>query len=135
MDGPVLSGRASSPALRVRVPSNSRTRSRRTGGYKSDGVEPSAVQLECVFFGPFRDAVGEKTVRHETDAGTVGDLLVDLEATYPDLEGELVAEDGDGLAGDTVVTRNERNVRHEDGLETTLEAGDVIRLVPSVYGG
>ncbi|WP_226007868.1 ubiquitin-like small modifier protein 1 [Natrinema salinisoli] len=91
------------------------------------------MQLECVFFGPFRDAVGEKTVRFETDAETVGELLVDLEATHPGLEGELVADGG--LAGDTVVTRDGKNVVHIDGLETDLDEDAVIRLVPSVYGG
>lgn len=93
------------------------------------------MQLECRFFGPFRDAIGEQTVHFETDGETVGDLLGDLESTYPDLEGELVADDGTGLAGDTVITRDKRNVTHIDGLETELEDGDVIRLVPSVYGG
>jgi molybdopterin synthase sulfur carrier subunit len=93
------------------------------------------VQLECVFFGPFRDAVGEKAVRYETDAETIGDLLVELEAAYPGLEGELVAEDGAGLAGDTVVTRDGKNVVHVGGLETDLDEDAVIRLVPSVYGG
>ncbi|ELY57718.1 ubiquitin-like small modifier protein 1 [Natronolimnohabitans innermongolicus] len=95
------------------------------------------MELECVFFGPFRDAVGEKTVRHETDAETIGDLLVDLEASYPSLGGKLLADEDEsnGLAGDTVVTKNKRNVVHDDGLETELEADDVIRLVPSVYGG
>ncbi|MGQ3413188.1 ubiquitin-like small modifier protein 1 [Natrinema sp. LN54] len=93
------------------------------------------MQLECVFFGPFRDTVGEKTVRYETDADTVGDLLDELEAAYPGLEGELVAADGDGLAGDTVVTKDAKHVVHIDGLETALEDGAVIRLVPSVYGG
>ncbi|PCR90249.1 ubiquitin-like small modifier protein 1 [Natrinema ejinorense] len=93
------------------------------------------MQLECVFFGPFRDVVGEKTVRYETDAETVGDLLVELEAAYPGLEGELVDDDGDGLAGDTVVTKDETNVVHLEGLETVLETDTVLRLVPSVYGG
>ncbi|SEP91991.1 MoaD/ThiS family protein [Natrinema salaciae] len=93
------------------------------------------MQLECVFFGPFRDAVGETTVFYDTDAGTVGELLVELEAAYPDLEGELVADDGDGLAGETVVTRDKKNVVHIDGLETSLDEEAVIRLVPSVYGG
>ncbi|WP_180841681.1 MoaD/ThiS family protein [Natrinema zhouii] len=92
------------------------------------------MQLECVFFGPFRDAVGEKTVSHETEAETVGELLAELEDAYP-LEGELVADDGDGLAGDTVVTRDTKNVVHIDGLETELTDDAVIRLVPSVYGG
>ena len=93
------------------------------------------MQLECRFFGPFRDATGEKTVHFEPDGETIGDLLADLESTYPGLEGELMADDGTGLAGDTVVSLNKRNVTHIDGLETELEDGDVIRLVPSVYGG
>ncbi|SDK72716.1 MoaD family protein [Natronorubrum texcoconense] len=93
------------------------------------------MQLECVFFGPFRDAVGEKTVRYETDAESVGKLLLDLESTYPELEGRLVSDDGNEPVGKTVVTKNKRDVTHIDGLETELEETDVIRLVPSVYGG
>ncbi len=91
------------------------------------------MQLECLFFGPFREDVGEEAVDWETDAGTVGDLLAELETEYPVLEGRLV--DGDDLAGETVVTKNKKDVRHIDGLETELEDGDVYRLVPSVYGG
>nr|WP_254765121.1 ubiquitin-like small modifier protein 1 [Natrinema marinum] len=93
------------------------------------------MQLECVFFGPFRDAVGEKTVRHETDAETVGELLTELEATYPALEGRLLADDGDGLAAETVVTKDTKHVTHLEGLETSVSVENVIRLVPSVYGG
>ena len=106
-----------------------------TSGYKIDHVEPKHVQLECVFFGPFRDVTGEKTVIHETAAETVGELLVELESAYPGLEGHLIDEAGAELAGKTVVTKNKRHVTHIDGLETTLESTDVIRLVPSVYGG
>lgn len=91
------------------------------------------MQIECVFFGPFRESVGEKTVRVETEGETVGDLLRDLEDTYPALEGELV--DGDSFAGSTVVTADKRDVRHLDGLETELDETAVYRLVPSVYGG
>lgn len=91
------------------------------------------MQLECVLFGPFREAVGEKTVHVETDGETVADLLRELEAAYPALEGELV--DGDDLAGSTVVTADKRDVRHLDGLETDLDETTVYRLVPSVYGG
>ncbi|WP_265111780.1 ubiquitin-like small modifier protein 1 [Halosolutus halophilus] len=93
------------------------------------------MQIECVFFGPFREAVGEKTVQFETDAETVGELLSDLETAYPALDGRLVAADGGGLAGETVVTRDRKNVTHLDGLETIVETDSVIRLVPSVYGG
>lgn len=91
------------------------------------------MQIECVFFGPFRDAVGEKTVTIETDADTVGELLRALEGRYPSLEGDLV--EGDDLAGTTVVTKDGRDIRHLDGLGTTIDEMAVYRLVPSVYGG
>lgn len=93
------------------------------------------MRLECVFFGRFRDVVGRKTVRYETTAETVGDLLDELEAAYPGLEGELVGEDGEGLAGETVVTVDKRHITHMNGLETALETDATVRLVPSVHGG
>ncbi|MFC4542084.1 MoaD/ThiS family protein [Halosolutus amylolyticus] len=93
------------------------------------------MQVECVFFGPFREAVGEKTVQFGTDAETVGELLTDLETAYPSLDGRLVAPDGEGLVGETVVTRDKKNVTHLNGVETPIESESVIRLVPSVYGG
>lgn len=91
------------------------------------------MQLECVFFGSFREVVGEKTVHHEMAAETVGDLLRDLERAYPDLEGRLIDDDGDGLAGTTVVSVDDRDVRHLEGLETTLESDAVVRLTPTAY--
>ena len=91
------------------------------------------MKVECIFFGPFREDVGCRDLEYETDAETVGDLLAELEAEFPVLEGRLV--DGEGLAGETVVTKNKRDIRHLEGLDTSLEAGDVFRLVPSVYGG
>ncbi|ADJ14347.1 MoaD/ThiS family protein [Halalkalicoccus jeotgali] len=90
------------------------------------------MQIECRFYGPFREAVGEKRVVHETAARTVGELLEELSRAYPALDGRLVA---DGIAGSTVVTKGNRDVRHLEGTGTELEGGDVIRLTPSVYGG
>lgn len=75
------------------------------------------------------------TIRHETDAKTVGDLLAELETTYPDLEGELLSPDREALAEEAVVTANTRHVTQLEGLETPLEPDDVIRLVPAVHGG
>jgi len=91
------------------------------------------VNVECHLFGPFREDVGRKRLERDPDGETVGDLLAELEREFPVLEGRLL--EGDGLAGETVVTKNRRDVRHVDGLETALEEGDVYRLVPSVYGG
>lgn len=94
------------------------------------------MNVECRLFGPFRDDVGEEHVGGEYDEGTTaGDLLRDLEGRYDELAGRLVDEDAATTAGPTVVTLNEKNIKHLDGLETELEAGDVVRIVPSVYGG
>lgn len=94
------------------------------------------MQVECKFFGPFRDDVEVDRVSWDlpTDA-TAGDLLRDVEATYPVLEGRLVDEENRTTAGQTVVSLNEKNIRHLDGLDTRLGDGDLVRLVPSVYGG
>ncbi|WP_312908579.1 ubiquitin-like small modifier protein 1 [Natronosalvus caseinilyticus] len=106
-----------------------------TRTYKSERPLPRDVQLECVFFGPFREDTGETATEWEPNGETVHDLLVELEAAYPVLEGRLLDDEEGSLAGKTVVTKNKRDVRHLDGLGTELEDGDVYRLVPSVYGG
>lgn len=91
------------------------------------------MNVECRFFGPFREEVGSRTITIETDARTYGELLAEIETRYPELERRLV-RDG-SLVGEVVITKNKRNIRHADGLETPVEAGDVVRMVPSVYGG
>lgn len=91
------------------------------------------MQVECVFFGPLREAVGEKTVVRETDAATVGALLADLEAAYPELADDLLA-DGE-LDPSVAVTVNEEHVQYLDGLDSALSDGDVVRLTTAVYGG
>lgn len=91
------------------------------------------MQVECVFFGPLREAVGEKTVVRETDAATVGALLSDLEAAYPELAGDLLADDE--LDPSVAVTVNEDHVQYLDGLDSDLSDGDVVRLTTAVYGG
>lgn len=91
------------------------------------------MKVECRFFGPFRDDVGQKTYVHHTDAETYETLLREIEAEFPVLGGRLV-DDG-SIAGQAAITRNGRNVRHFEGLGTNVEDGDVVRMTPSVYGG
>ena len=90
------------------------------------------MDVECVFFGPLRESVGEKTVVRTTDATTVGGLLAELEAAYPDLR-TLVADGA--LASGIAVTLNTKHVQHLDGLDTELAEGDVLRLTPAIHGG
>lgn len=92
------------------------------------------MQVECAFFGPLRDAVGEKAVVRETDAETVGELLAELEADYPELAGQLVQSE-DALREGLAVTLDGKHVQHLDGFDTVLSDGDVVRMTPAVYGG
>lgn len=91
------------------------------------------VELRC--FGPVREAVGAKAAERELpDGATVGDLLADLVADAPELEGQLVDEAGE-VRGSINVTVEGRNVRQLDGAGTALSEGDVVRIAPPVVGG
>jgi molybdopterin synthase sulfur carrier subunit len=91
------------------------------------------VELRC--FGPVREAVGAKTAERElADGATVGDLLRELTAEAPGLEGQLLDEAGE-VGGSINVTVEGRNVRQLDGAATTLADGDVVRIAPPVVGG
>lgn len=91
------------------------------------------VELRC--FGPVREAVGAKTAERELPGGaTVADLLSELVADAPELDGQLL--DGTGEVSESInVTVDGDNVRQLDGAATTLSDGDVVRIAPPVVGG
>ncbi|MFC6734187.1 ubiquitin-like small modifier protein 1 [Haladaptatus sp. DYSN1] len=93
------------------------------------------MNIEVNLFGPFREAVGEKTVRRELpDGATVADLFAELADAHPDLEGRVLTTEGD-LSGAVTVTKNGKPVSLFDGPATELTDGDVIRAAPPVHGG
>jgi molybdopterin synthase sulfur carrier subunit len=93
------------------------------------------MRVECEFFGPFRDAVGAKTVERDLPAGaTVEDLARDLAAEF-DAVGERVLGADGGVADDANVTVDGRNVRQLDGAATGLSDGATVRFAPPVVGG
>ncbi|AGB32955.1 MoaD family protein [Natrinema pellirubrum DSM 15624] len=92
------------------------------------------MDIDLRFFATFREAVGEKErTRTVADDATVGDVLASLEAEYEGLEGQLLA-DGE-VRPQLSVLKNGRNVVHMEGVDTTLEAGDVVSVFPPVAGG
>ena len=93
------------------------------------------MNLELRFFATFREAVGEKTRYREYPDGTpVGEVLADLEADYPDLEGNLLDEEG-AIRDMLSILKNGRDVAHIDGTDTTLSEGDTLSIFPPVAGG
>ena len=90
------------------------------------------MRVECAFYGPLRDPVGEKTVHRELEDGaTVGDLLADLEDEYPGLD---LLENGKRRDHLTITVAG-KDVRHLDETDTDLEDGALVRLTGAVYGG
>ena len=90
--------------------------------------------MEWKLFADLAEVAGDRVVAVEAEPGdTVGDALDALLGAHPDLR-DRVIEDGE-IADHINVLRNGRSVRHDDGLNATLEPGDELALFPPVSGG
>lgn len=69
----------------------------------------------------------------EGQGRTVGDLLTDLERRYPGLTKSIV--NGDGLHRFVNLYVNGEDVRYLSALETPVNEGDTVSILPAVAGG
>jgi molybdopterin converting factor small subunit len=69
----------------------------------------------------------------EVTGASVADALADLFARFPAL-GAALTEDG-ALSSFVNVYVNDRDVRYREGLDTAVESGDTIILLPAMAGG
>lgn len=82
---------------------------------------------------PLRSATdGQSTVKVE--GSTVDEALRTLVEHYPELESDLYDEE-DNLRRFVNVYVGDDDVRYQDGVETPLDAGDEVSIVPSIAGG
>ena len=65
---------------------------------------------------------------------TVGDALSSLTDAHPDTRSQLFSEDGE-LNRYVNVYLNDEDVRVLDGLETAIDDGDTIVILPAMAGG
>ena len=65
---------------------------------------------------------------------TVGAVLTDLTAQYPNLRQHLYAESGE-LRAFVNVYLNEEDIRHITGADTPVQDQDRLMIVPSIAGG
>jgi molybdopterin synthase sulfur carrier subunit len=94
------------------------------------------MDVNCVFFGPARDAVGQKSVSVTLDEGaTVADAFDALLASYAGLEPYIGDADDDSPGRRLTVTVDKTDIKQLDGRDTTLEAGSTVRVAPAVVGG
>ncbi len=77
-------------------------------------------------------ANGESVVSVAGD--TVGDVFDDLLGQFPGMRTNLIAEDGQ-LHRFVNVYVNDEDVRYLDRLDTELEQGDEVAILPAVAGG
>lgn len=75
---------------------------------------------------------GEATA--ELQPGTIGDLIDQLEASYPGFKSQVLTEDGQ-LHRYVNVYVNDEDARYLDKLDTKVSDGDTVSLLPSVAGG
>jgi molybdopterin synthase sulfur carrier subunit len=75
---------------------------------------------------------GERLV--EGEGATVREVLKDLDSRYPGLAGSVITEEGD-LHRFVNVYVNDEDVRYLGALETGVQDGDVVAILPAVAGG
>jgi molybdopterin synthase sulfur carrier subunit len=78
------------------------------------------------------DAGGQATVH--ANGGTVGEVLEDLVLQFPRLRGKLTNDDGT-LHKFVNVYVNDEDVRYLERLDTKVNDGDEVAILPAVAGG
>jgi sulfur-carrier protein len=80
-----------------------------------------------------RDAAGNQS-RAEVDGDTVGEALASLYAQHAELR-QRISDDGGGLRRFVNVYLGGEDIRFLEGLETPVNDGDELTILPAVAGG
>ena len=70
----------------------------------------------------------------ELESATMGELVENLDASFPGFKERLLDENGD-LRYFVNLYLNGEDVRFLQGLETSTKSGDEVSIVPAVAGG
>ena len=70
----------------------------------------------------------------ETTGATVSEALTDLGRSYPGVL-ERILDEGGNIRRFVNVYLEDENVRFLDGVDTEIEEGNVIAIIPAVAGG
>ena len=90
---------------------------------------PVTVKIPTVFR-KFTD--NESSV--DVGAGTIADIIGQLETKYPGVREQLLTSDGE-LHRFVNVYVNDEDARYLDKLDTKVDEGDIVSILPSVAGG
>lgn len=81
---------------------------------------------------PLRAYTGQQA-QVEVTGATIGEALADLTTKFPDLKPHLF--NGESLRTFVNIFLGDEDVRFLDGLDTPIEQGDSLRIIPSIAGG
>ena len=70
----------------------------------------------------------------EVPGATVAEVLADLGHRFPGFTERILDARG-GIRAFVNIYVGDRNIRQLDGLDSALDAGDVLHIVPAVAGG
>jgi MoaD family protein len=76
--------------------------------------------------------VGAKSV--QTEGSTIGEVLEKLNTEYPGFREQITMEDG-SLHRFVNIYVNDEDIRFMQQLETPVETGDVVSILPALAGG
>jgi molybdopterin converting factor small subunit len=68
------------------------------------------------------------------DGATLRELIADVDERHPGFAGQLLETDGAQRRFVNIYV-NDDDIRYLKGLDTPVEAGDVISILPAVAGG
>jgi sulfur-carrier protein len=91
--------------------------------------------MELRVFATLRDTIGGTSIFvNYAEKATIAALLEQAFEQHPQFKPAVV--DGDGrLQSQILIFINGRDIRYLQGLETTVQADDLIRIFPPVGGG
>jgi len=70
----------------------------------------------------------------QIEAGTIGELIENLEKEFPGIKERLVDETGE-IRKFVNFFVNDEDIRFLQGKETKLEEGTVVAIIPAIAGG
>jgi MoaD family protein len=76
--------------------------------------------------------VGAKTVQGE--GSTVGEVLNQMNSRYPGFKEQITTEDG-SLHRFVNIYINDEDIRYLQSLDTPVQEGDVVSILPALAGG
>jgi molybdopterin synthase sulfur carrier subunit len=92
--------------------------------------------MQWKLFANLAEVAGDREVSVDVDDGaTVGDALDALFAAHPDLESEVLDDDGSVYDHVNLLHNGSNPFVEGDGLETPVAADDELALFPPVSGG